>query len=88
MADDRQAEMFAALRDAPAALGNHKRRISYCLKHWAEHGIPLSVCADRRHLDRSVNTLKAYARKLKLKFPDYVPDALKTPEERKRGAKK
>lgn len=88
MADDRQIEMLAALSESAGALGNHKRRVAHCLKHWAAAGITLAVCSDARHLDRSVNTLKAYARKLKLRFPDYVPDALKTPEERKRGAKK
>lgn len=82
--DDRQIEMLAALSDARGALGNHKRRVSHCLKHWAAAGIPLAICSDSRHLDRSLSTLKAYARKLKLRFPDYIPDALKTAEERKR----
>lgn len=49
------------------------RRVELLLRHFHELGLPLAVCADRKHLGRKVVTLKGYARRLGLAFPDYVP---------------
>lgn len=62
---------------------SHKEKIGECLRYFAANGIPLSVCSDKRHLDRAVSTLKEYARDLKLIFSDYCPRDLRE----KKGAK-
>lgn len=59
---------------------SHKEKIGDCLRHFAANGVPLSVCSDKRHLDRAVSTLKKYARELGLKFPDYTSRAMKKAE--------
>ena len=63
---------------------DHKARMAHCLRHFAAKKIPLLTCCDARHLNRSLSTLQEYCRELGLRFPDYVPMALRTEEERKR----
>lgn len=63
----------------------HRERMKILLQHFAEMKLPLSTCADRSHLDRSVETLKDYAREFGLSFPDYVPVALR-PKKKKQSA--
>jgi len=65
----------------------NRERVGICMKHFAARGTPLSTLATSKYLGRSVSTLKGYARDLKLRFPDYVPDSLKTKSEKKRSRK-
>lgn len=85
--DDRQMDIndvLQEIRSSQYAVGGHKQRVAFCLKQWAAKGLALSTCADSKHLNISPRMAEAYARKLKLRFSDYVPYALRTPEERKR----
>lgn len=66
---------------------NFRSRIKTLMEHFAAKRIPLDVCADARHLNRSLSTLKGYARDYRLRFPDYVPMDLRTEEELKLGRK-
>lgn len=59
----------------------HRERIEHCLRHFSAKGIPLSVCADARHLNRAVSTLQNYARALALRFPDFIPMCTRNAEE-------
>lgn len=43
------------------------------LEHFSEKGKSLKWCARDDVLGRSVDTLKAYCRRFKIAFPDYVP---------------
>lgn len=43
------------------------------LRRLHEKGLTLEQCADRRIMNRAPATLKAYARRFDLAFPDYVP---------------
>lgn len=52
---------------------NHKDRVGELLRHFQQGGLTLEKCADARHLDRAMSTLKGYARELNLAFPDYIP---------------
>ena len=56
---------------------SHKDKMGICMRHFAERQLPISTLATSRYLNRSVSTLKAYARDLKLSFPDYVPMELR-----------
>lgn len=64
-----------------------KSRIKTLMEHFAARKIPISTCADSRHLNRSVSTVKGYAREFGLRFPDYIPMVLRTAEEMKRPRK-
>lgn len=61
-----------------------KSRIKTLMEHFAAKNIPLSTVIDPRHLNRSLSTVQGYARDYGLRFPDYIPMALRTAEERKR----
>lgn len=72
-------------------IGTHPRRMNALLLHFHKAGLTLETCADSKHLGRSMSTLKAYVRRLKIAFPDYVPLALrppKPPKEKKARAKR
>lgn len=58
-------------------------KLERLLRHFATHSIPLSTCADKRHLGRKVETLRRYACRMDLKFPDYVPMHLRPKKEKK-----
>jgi hypothetical protein len=91
MSDDRQVDIndvLQEIRDAPHAVGGHKQRIAFCLKQWSVKGLSLATCADSKHLNLGDKTVQAYARRLKLRFSDYVPYELRTEDERKRGPRK
>lgn len=57
------------------------------LKRFSKIGLPLKTCADKQHLGREIDTLKRYARRHDLKFPDYVPRHLKPKKEKKKRAR-
>jgi hypothetical protein len=57
-------------------------KLERLLRHFAAHKIPLTICADKRPLGRAVNTLQRYARRMDLKFPDYVPMHLRPKKEK------
>lgn len=69
-------QLFEAINAAPYA-GTNKRRVEEILRHFHKIGLTLEVAGDRQHLDRAQSTMKKYARRLKLGFPDYVPVALR-----------
>jgi len=79
-------DFLEELQKAPELISSQGRRakMGHCMRHFAAKGIPLSVCCGARHLKRSLSTLKAYARDLRLRFPDYVPMDMREPHERKR----
>lgn len=66
---------------------NWRERIKTLMEHFAARKIPIKICADSRHLNKSVSTVKGYARDFRLRFPDYVPMDLRTAEELKLGRK-
>jgi hypothetical protein len=79
-----QTDIFEILGDIASndpLLTKHSARLNAILTHFAKRGIPLAVCADKRHLNRKVRTLKRRARALGLVFPDYCPRALRPPKE-------
>lgn len=61
-------------------------KLEQLLKHFSANDIPLAICADGRHLGRQPDTLKRYARRLNLKFPDYVPRHMRPKREKKAKA--
>lgn len=68
-----------------AFAGHGPNKVEQVLKHFASAGLERKTCADERHLGRKVETLKRYARRLNLKFPDYVPRHLKPKKVKKRA---
>lgn len=56
---------------------SHAKRMEALLRHFRACGLPLSTCADRKHLGRTVATLKGYCRRIGLAFPDYTPRAMR-----------
>jgi hypothetical protein len=86
--DPRQSDIRDILEEIQQSGGtgiSNRGRIIHCLKHFHKRGLSLATCADSRHLNRSIGYLQDCARELKLRFPDYIPYALRTDEERKRG---
>ena len=82
MNDPRQtdiADVIGALQRGPI-LSTHQARVRAIMEHFASAGLTLATCADARHLNRSLSTLKRYAREQGLQFPDYVPMALRPPK--------
>lgn len=63
-------QLFEALQAIPFA-GSHRRRMEEIPRHFHKIGLTLEVAGDEQHLNRSRSTLTAYARRLKLTFPDY-----------------
>lgn len=61
----------------PLDTTRHRYLMNELLRHFASKRIPLAVCADARHLNRNIKTLKQYCRDLGLSFPDYTPKALR-----------
>lgn len=61
------------------ASGPHQRPrlVEDLLRRLNEKGLTLEQCADAKIMDRSVRTLKRYAREFDLTFPDYTPRKLK-----------
>jgi len=69
------SEILGEIASSGPALTKHSKKLNAILTHFSEKKIPLSVCADKRHLNRKVATLKKRARHLGLSFPDYTPRA-------------
>lgn len=59
-------------------------QIVILLRYFSEIGKTLEWCAGKNVLDKSEGTLKAYCRKHKIKFEDYVPNCMR-PECERRG---
>jgi hypothetical protein len=77
-------ELFnTALTDIANGPHQRPRLAEDLLKRLHSNGLTLEQCADRRVMNRSVSTLKKYARDLALAFPDYVPLAMRPPKEPK-----
>lgn len=56
---------------------HRKRMDALLLVAYHRRGLSLAVCGDRLHLGRAQSTLKRYARRLRLSFPDYTPRNLR-----------
>lgn len=72
---DKQMDIFDILGthlDNAALLRSRTRKFDALMRHFAERGIPLAVVGDSKHLNRAQSTLKKHARRLGLRFPDYV----------------
>jgi hypothetical protein len=65
-------------------LRTHGARMETLMLHFHRLQVPIAVCASPGYLARKPKTLKAYARRLGLAFPDYTP----RPKKKKRRAKK
>lgn len=70
-----EPEMRAALFDLidmPLQPGtHHQRQMEVLLRHFQRNGHTLMDCTHPQRLGRKLRTLQQYARRLKLKFPDY-----------------
>lgn len=60
-----------------------RQKVEQILRHFCAAGLTLETCADTRHMGRAMSTLKRYARRLDLKFPDYCPRHLRRKKRRK-----
>lgn len=58
-------------------VGRKQRRFEVVFADLHARGFSLAVLCDKRHLNRTPGTLKRYARRLGLAFPDYSPRSLK-----------
>lgn len=54
------------------------------MRRMAEKGATLEQLTGRKFLNRSRRTLEAHCRKFQIAFPDYVPEALRPRDWRKR----
>lgn len=70
-------DLLFALPSIGPRLTPHRIRMEALLSAYQEAGLTLAVCCDRRHLGRAPSTLKRYARRLALSFPDYTPRAMR-----------
>lgn len=70
------ADILGKMTEGPKKTGGGSK-LEQLLHHFSATGKPLSALADHRYLDRKVSTLKRYACRLSLKFPDYCPRHLK-----------
>lgn len=80
MEDDRQSDIRDVLQyiQQEGKVGTtHRGKMEICMRHFAKVQVPISTLATSRYLNRSASTLKAYARDLELKFPDYTPMKLR-----------
>lgn len=59
------------------ALTSHEALTEALMRRLSEKGLPLAQLEDRKMMNRSRSTLEARARQFGLKFPDYVPYALR-----------
>jgi hypothetical protein len=58
-------------------MGSHGKRLLALVRYFHAIGLSIAVIADRQHLGRRPTTVKRYARKLGLTFPDYRPRSRK-----------
>jgi hypothetical protein len=64
------------LVNGPFIGSNHRRRMAALIRYFHSRGATIEQLCDKRYLNRSERVLEAYARRLGLVFPDYVPKAL------------
>lgn len=69
-------DILGEMQNGPM-LNEHRAKIDALMRHFATAGISIETICDGRHLNRAPATVKKYARELGLKFPDYVPRALR-----------
>lgn len=81
-------DILSAVQAGHGASRGLRDKMIEILRHFRNKGIPLSVCADSKHLNRSLSTLQGYCREGSIAFPDYTPYDMRSEEERKRGPKK
>lgn len=55
----------------------HARTTETLLRSLMKNGLTLEQCGDAKVMGRSMYTLKKYARRFRLAFPDYVPRKLR-----------
>ena len=72
--DDLFGATLSELATAPhGSFSGHHQLTEAILRRLNEKGLSLEQCADRRIMNRSIATLRRYAREFDLSFPDYVP---------------
>lgn len=71
------ADILGSVASATPHLGTHQARLEAIMRHFCGAGLTLAVSGDVRHLNRATSTMKAYARRFGLAFPDYIPTALR-----------
>jgi hypothetical protein len=78
------------IRDILGEMANgpitNESKLVQVLRHFSAHNVPLKTCADNRHTGRKISTLKRYACRLSLKFPDWVPMHLRPKKAKKAKA--
>ena len=78
-------DMFnAALTEIANGPHQRPRLAEDLLRRLHSNGLTLAQCADKRVMNRKLDTLKRLARELDLSFPDYVPLALRPKKEPKK----
>lgn len=82
------ADILGRISAAPMRGTSGRSRVGEVLTHFSQAGLTIRVCADARHLGRAISTLKKYARRLNLKFPDYCPRHMKPKKAKKARAVK
>lgn len=80
-------DIIGAIASSPVIGTNHTRQMNALMRHFCAAGLTVEQCADRQHLNKAVSTVRAFARKLNLSFPDYVPRHLRPKKEKKARAK-
>lgn len=78
--DDRQSDIRDVLQyiqQKGCVNQPHKERMGILMRHFSDRHVPISTLATSKYLNRSASTLKAYARDLKLSFPDYTPKSMR-----------
>lgn len=81
-----QSDIRDILGEMAAGPITNESKLEQLLKHFSAHNIPLATCADKRHLGRKVSTLRRYACRMSLKFPDWVPMHMRPNKEKKARA--
>lgn len=82
------SEILGSIQSDEPLLSTHRRKIETLMRHFQAAGLTLDEAADSRHLARSIETLKSYAREFRLRFPDYCPQSLMSAEELKASRKR
>lgn len=77
------ADILGEMARGPITCESKLERV---LRHFSAHSVPLETCADKRHTGRKLSTLKRYACRMDLKFPDWVPRHLRPKKEKKAKA--
>lgn len=71
------ADIIGRLAQSPVHGSVYKHQVKEFFHYYSVGGVLLEIVRDSKHLDMSDATAKRYAREFKLKFPDYIPRALR-----------